>query len=133
MLLSASVFVLSIKVKILTQVGGGPSRLYLSANDTRVQTTFRQWDKDDYDLAVTMLQKSHDLGGYDMTPNVISLGIKFAPYWTTYSSRSDGVSESDGALKAVDSVKILHDRQFYLNRPDPITLSTVTVDTSGHI
>jgi len=27
-------------------------------------------DKDDYDLSVTMIQKTHDLGGYDMTPHV---------------------------------------------------------------
>ena len=29
------------------------------------------WDKSDYDLDVTMLQKPHVLGGHDMTPNTI--------------------------------------------------------------
>ncbi len=29
-------------------------------------------------------------------------------------------------------VKILHYRQSYLNRPDPISFMTVVVDTSGH-
>jgi len=38
--------------------------------DTR--GSFRQWDKDDYDLEVTILQKTHDFGGYGMTPNVIA-------------------------------------------------------------
>jgi len=31
-----------------------------------------QWDKDDYDLAVTMLQKPHALGGHGMTPDAIA-------------------------------------------------------------
>ena len=34
--------------------------------------SFRQWDKSDYDLAVTMLQNPHVLGGYGMTPNTIA-------------------------------------------------------------
>jgi hypothetical protein len=34
--------------------------------------SFRQWDKNYYDLAVTMIQKSYSLGGYGMTPNVIT-------------------------------------------------------------
>ena len=40
---------------------------------------------------------------------------------------------SDGALKTVDRDKIIHYRQLYLNRPDPIAFMSVTVDTSGHI
>ena len=33
--------------------------------------SFRQWDKSDYDLTVTMIQKPHVMGGYDMTPSTI--------------------------------------------------------------
>jgi hypothetical protein len=31
-----------------------------------------QWDKDDYNLVVTLLQKPHALCVYGMTPNVIA-------------------------------------------------------------
>ena len=34
--------------------------------------SFHHWVKDDYDLAVTMLQKPHALGGFGLTPNVIT-------------------------------------------------------------
>ena len=34
--------------------------------------SFRQWDKSDYDLSVTMLQKTHALGGHGMTSNTIT-------------------------------------------------------------
>jgi hypothetical protein len=34
--------------------------------------------------------------------------------------RSDGAPELDGALREVARTKILHYRQLYLNRPDPI-------------
>ena len=51
----------------------------------------------------------------------------------THTSCSDGPSESDGALKTVPRVKILHYHQLYLNRPDPIVFMSVTVDTSGYI
>ena len=47
--------------------------------------------------------------------------------------RSDGTHESDGALKTVTRVKIIHYRQLYLNRPDPIDFMSVEVDTSGLI
>jgi hypothetical protein len=46
---------------------------------------------------------------------------------------SDGVPESDGDLKTVTMAKIIHYRQLYLNRPDPIAFMPVTVDTSGRI
>ncbi len=46
---------------------------------------------------------------------------------------SDGAPEPDGALKEVVRVKILHYRQIYLNRPDPIDFIPVTVDTSERI
>ena len=51
----------------------------------------------------------------------------------THTRRSDGAPETDGALKTVVRVKILHYRQLYLNRPDPIAFLPVTVDTSGRI
>ncbi len=34
--------------------------------------SFRQWDKNDYDLSVTRLQMSHTDGGFVLTPNVIA-------------------------------------------------------------
>jgi hypothetical protein len=34
--------------------------------------SFHHWVQDDYDLAVTMLQKSHVLGGLGFTPNVLA-------------------------------------------------------------
>jgi hypothetical protein len=34
--------------------------------------SFHLWVQDDYDLVVTMLQKPHSLGGFGLTPNVIS-------------------------------------------------------------
>jgi hypothetical protein len=34
--------------------------------------SFQFWDKDDHDLAVTIIQKSHTLGGFSLTPNVIA-------------------------------------------------------------
>ena len=40
----------------------------------------------------------------------------------THTNRSDGAPEPDGALKTVTRTKIIHYRQLYLNRPDPITL-----------
>jgi hypothetical protein len=51
----------------------------------------------------------------------------------THTRRSDGAPEPDGALRTVTRVKIIHYRQQYLNRPDPIACMSVTVDTSGRI
>jgi len=34
--------------------------------------SFHLWVKDDYDLAVTVLQKPHAFGGFGLTPNVIA-------------------------------------------------------------
>jgi hypothetical protein len=34
--------------------------------------SFHHWVQDDFDLAVTMLQKPHALGGFDLTPNVLA-------------------------------------------------------------
>jgi hypothetical protein len=47
--------------------------------------------------------------------------------------RSDGVQDTNGVLKKVSRDKIRHYRQIYLNRPDPITFMTVSVDTSGRV
>ncbi len=49
----------------------------------------------------------------------------------TNTRRSDGASELDGALREVDRKKILHYRQLYMNRPDPIVFLPATVDTTG--
>ncbi len=40
-----------------------------SAKVTRV--SFRQWDKNDYDLSVTRLQMTHTDDGFGLTPNTI--------------------------------------------------------------
>ena len=62
-----------------------PQEHFLSAQHRHVDTaianailqkgtrdSFRQWDKSDYDLAVTRLQMPHAVGGYGMTPNTIA-------------------------------------------------------------
>ena len=41
--------------------------------------------------------------------------------------------QPDGVLKEVVRAKIIHYRQVYVNRPDPIVFMTLTVDTSGRI
>jgi hypothetical protein len=62
-----------------------PREHFLSAQNIHVDTdivdvilrkgtrdSFRQWDKNDYDLTVTRLQMTHVDGGFDLTPNVIA-------------------------------------------------------------
>jgi hypothetical protein len=51
----------------------------------------------------------------------------------TNISRSDGAPEPDGALRVVTRKKIIHYRQLYIDRPDPITFMSVTVETSVRI
>ena len=51
----------------------------------------------------------------------------------TNTRRSDGVPDSDGALKTVTRIKIRHYRNLYLNRPDPISFIPLTVDTTGRL
>ena len=46
---------------------------------------------------------------------------------------SIGVPEPDGTLRVVDRKKIIHYRQLYIDRPDPIAFMPVAVDTSGRI
>ena len=46
---------------------------------------------------------------------------------------SDGVPEPDGALREVVRKKILHYRQLYIDRPEPIAFMPVVVDTSDRI
>ncbi len=46
---------------------------------------------------------------------------------------SDGAPEPDGVLKVVARKKIIHYRQLYIDRPDPIAFMPVAVDTSGRI
>ena len=51
----------------------------------------------------------------------------------THTRRSDGAPELDGALRAVARKKIIHYRQLYVDRPEPIAFMPVAVDTGGHI
>ncbi len=51
----------------------------------------------------------------------------------TNTSRSDGAPDPDGVLRVVTRKKILHYRQLYINRPEPIVFLPVVVDTTGHI
>jgi hypothetical protein len=51
----------------------------------------------------------------------------------TNTRRSDGDPEPDGGIKAVTRKKILHYRQLYVDRPDPIAFIPVEVDTSDRI
>jgi hypothetical protein len=63
-----------------------PQEHYLSAQHIHVDTaiadailrkgtrgSFQQWDKNDYDLAVTRLQMPHSDGGFGLAPNTIAL------------------------------------------------------------
>ena len=51
----------------------------------------------------------------------------------THIRRSDGAPEPDGALRTVTRKKILHYRQLYVDRPEPIVFMPVAVDTGGRI
>jgi hypothetical protein len=51
----------------------------------------------------------------------------------THTRSSDGDPDPDSVLKTGVRVKILHYRQLYLNRPDPIGFLPVVVDTSDRI
>ncbi len=51
----------------------------------------------------------------------------------TNTTRSDGAPELDGALREVARKKILHYRQLYCNRPDPIAFLPAAVDTAGRL
>jgi hypothetical protein len=51
----------------------------------------------------------------------------------THTRSSDGAPEPDGALRTVVRKKILHCRQLYINRPDPIAFLPIAVDTSACI
>ncbi len=46
---------------------------------------------------------------------------------------SDGAPELDGDLREVVRKQILHYRQLYLNRSDPITFLPAVVDTTGRV
>ena len=48
----------------------------------------------------------------------------------THTRRSDGVVDPDGTLKEVARIKIRHYGNVYLNRPDPIVLLPLSVDTT---
>ena len=47
----------------------------------------------------------------------------------THTRCSDGAPELDGALRVMARKKILHYRQLYVDRPEPIAFMPVTVDT----
>ena len=51
----------------------------------------------------------------------------------TNTRRSDGAPELDGALREVARKKILHYRQLYINRPDPIAFLPTAAHTTGRI
>jgi hypothetical protein len=51
----------------------------------------------------------------------------------TNTRRSDGAPEPDGTIKVVSTKKILHYRQLYIDRSEPIAFIPVGVDTSGRI
>ena len=43
------------------------------------------------------------------------------------------LTDLDGDLREVDRKKILHYRQLYINRPDPIPFLPTAVDTTGRV
>ena len=51
----------------------------------------------------------------------------------THTSHSDGAHDPDGTLKDTVRIEIRHYRNVYLNRPDPIGLVPLTVDTTDRL
>jgi hypothetical protein len=51
----------------------------------------------------------------------------------TNTRRSDDAPEPDGVLRVVARKQILHYRQLYINRPDPIAFLPSAVDTTGQL
>ena len=51
----------------------------------------------------------------------------------TNTRSSDGSPDPDGVLKEVSRIKIRHYQNVYLNHPDPITFTPLTVDTTGRL
>jgi hypothetical protein len=51
----------------------------------------------------------------------------------TNTRRSDGAPEPDGVIKVVTRKKIIHYRQLYIDRPEPIAFMPDVVDTSVRI
>jgi hypothetical protein len=51
----------------------------------------------------------------------------------TNTRLSDDAPEVGGTLREVVRKKILHYRQLYINRPDPIAFLPVAVDTTGRL
>jgi hypothetical protein len=51
----------------------------------------------------------------------------------TNTRRSDCDPDLDGTIREVDRKKILHYRQLYINRPDPIVFLPVALDTTGRL
>ena len=91
-----------------------------------------------------VLQKPHEQT--DQLPPPRTLILDFTLTYTRYGSshvhttgqltntrRSDGAPELDGALREVSRTKILHYRQLYIDRPDPIAFMPVAADTSDRI
>ena len=59
-----------------------------------------------------------------------SVGHKFKIHKITHTRRSDGATDPDGSLKETVRIKIRQYRNIYLNRLDPITFLSLSVDTS---
>ncbi len=51
----------------------------------------------------------------------------------TNTRSSNGFPEPDGTIKVVTRKKIIHYRQLYIDRSEPIAFMPVAVDTSGRI
>jgi hypothetical protein len=51
----------------------------------------------------------------------------------THRVSSTGDPQSDGALNKTVRMKIRHNRQIYVDRPDPIVFLSITVRTSGRV
>jgi hypothetical protein len=91
-----------------------------------------------------ILQKNQEQD--DRLPPLRTLILDFTLTHTRYGSShvhtagqltnirlSDDAPELDGALREVSRNKILHYRQLYINRPDPIAFLPAAVDTTGRL
>ena len=69
---------------------------------------------------------------YWITPwPILGLVVHICTLWVNLRTPSDGTPDPDGTLKEVVRIKIRHNRNVYLNRPDPIVFIPLAVDTSG--
>ncbi len=70
--------------------------------------------------------------GFTLTHTRFERSHVYSTRHLTHGRYSDGAPQSDGVLRVVVRKKILHYRQLYISRPDPVAFMPVVVDTVVH-